>query len=83
MTYCSAAGLEDDSRALQVHADPFKMSLQGHQLTPKQNPGSGKAQVVHRGPEPGSKQCYDLSWLIVLLPLIIPSLLIVSAPALD
>lgn len=63
MTYCSAAGLEDDSRALQAQTDPFKTSLRGHQLTPEQNSDSRKAQVEHRGPESCSQQCYDLSLL--------------------
>lgn len=55
MTYCSAAGLVDDPRALRAHADPFKGGLQGHQLTPelkkkkKKKSDSGKAQVEHRG----------------------------------
>lgn len=63
MTYCSAAGLEDDSRAPQAHNDPFKTSLQGHQLAQEQKSDSRKAQVEHQELETCSQQCYDLSFL--------------------
>lgn len=62
MTYCSAAGLEDDSGALQARADPFKAAC-GATGSHQNKIHSGKAQMEHRGLEPCSQQCYDLSLL--------------------
>lgn len=62
MTYCAAAGLEGESRALQAHADPFKaasIATSSHQnkiQTPEELTRSS-------GDLPCSQQCYDLSLL--------------------
>lgn len=63
MAYCSAAGLEDDSRALQAHTDPFKAACRATGSHQNKIQDSGKAQVEHRGRQPCSQQCYDLSLL--------------------
>lgn len=60
MTYCCAAGLEDDSRALQAHTDPFKAACRATSSHQNKIQSPEKLKKEHRGREPCSQQCYDL-----------------------
>lgn len=83
MTYCSAAGLEDNSGALQARADPFKAACgaTGSHQNKIQAPEKLKWSTGDWSLVPNSVMTF--LYLIVPLPHIIPSQLIMSAPALD
>jgi len=49
VTYCSAVGLEDDSGAVLVYADPFKAACRATDLHQNKIEDSGKAPVEHPG----------------------------------
>lgn len=83
MTYCSAAGLEDDCSALQAHTDSFKAACgatSSHQ-NKTATQGKLKRSIGDRILAPNSVVTF--LYLIVPLALVIPSQLIMSAPALD
>lgn len=83
MTYRPAAGLEDDSRAVRAHADPFKAACRAtssHQ-NQIQTPEKLKWSTGDGSCVPNSVMTFLR--LIVPLLLIIPSQLIICAPALD
>lgn len=84
MTYCCAAGLEDDSRALQAHAAPFKAACRA---TSSHRTKFRRLRKSSSG-APGTGALFPtvvltFLYLIVPLYLIIPSQLIMTAPAQD